>query len=404
MGLNGLTVAWPAVRAQLRKAGGWGAMLLVAVPSTSPVRGAAALTACRAAWRAADSIVASGLRVCTAVTSSPKGPVLSVSGQVGSQTVLAWLGAFEAELAKTGVEGTIRAPSQRRPDRSVPFQRLYAVRCAYPTLMGGLRMLAYPPIGDHAGLLAQVSPEVAQHLAGPLVGWAAGLADSTGFGRLSVLGADLEQPGLEDWLSASIGHTLGTTCLDFFVDDQPAARRICISQRGQLIVQGAEAARPWGDVVDDLRSQMLTAAPVLDVAHLRNAMVSVSGWKLLDYPDITPGHAPPNLKAREYLANRHLWDRTVLDAHGVQLVTTGHLERANDLTAWDVQEVGQDRYLVQAADLHPWFAVDAPDPDVLAQARSDFGDMIISWHDVETEPGPYTENRGGVPTPFLWAP
>jgi hypothetical protein len=387
---NELSVAWPAVRTQLGKAAGYGTMLLLAVSSTSPVRGAAALSGCRAAWRAADSRVGTGVQVCTAVTSSPKGPVLSVSGRLGSETILGWLEAFEAELAKTGVEGTVRTVSQRWPDWWAPFQRLYGVRRAYPTLIGGLRILSYPPLSDPAGMQVHVSPDVVERLAGPLVGWAAGLADSAAFASISTTGSALEQPGLEEWLSGSVQHSVGVTQLHFVVAGQPAARTVCFAQRGQIVVQGAEAERPWQDVVDDLRSHLLREAASMDVAHLRNAMISIDGWNLLDYPEITPGHAPPNLEAREYLENRHLWDRTVLDAHGVQLLTTAHLERANDLSGWDVEEVGQDRYLVQAVDLHPWFAADAPDPQVLAQARSDFGDMIISWLDVETEPGPYT--------------
>lgn len=76
--------------------------------------------------------------------------------------------------------------------------------------------------------------------------------------------------------------------------------------------------------------------------------------------------------------NTHLIDRLVLDAHAIQLLTTRHLERAHNLDAWTITEVAPDRHLVTAPDLTPWLTGPTPDPDVLAQARADFGDMIAT--------------------------
>ncbi len=43
---------------------------------------------------------------------------------------------------------------------------------------------------------------------------------------------------------------------------------------------------------------------------------------------------------------------------------------------------------MQAPDLAPWYAQDAPDPDVLAKARQDFGAMILTLADIELNPPP----------------
>lgn len=83
----------------------------------------------------------------------------------------------------------------------------------------------------------------------------------------------------------------------------------------------------------------------------------------------------------------------MLDAHGIQLLTGRHLDRAGDLGGWDIREVAPDRYLVEAADLEPWFGQDAPNQEVLESARNDFGDMVITWEHVTAEPGPYTKPR-----------
>ena len=74
----------------------------------------------------------------------------------------------------------------------------------------------------------------------------------------------------------------------------------------------------------------------------------------------------------------HLIDRLVLDAHAIQLLTTSHLERAHNLDAWTITPVAADRYLVAAPDLDAWLTGRTPDPDLLAQARHDFGKMIAT--------------------------
>jgi hypothetical protein len=76
--------------------------------------------------------------------------------------------------------------------------------------------------------------------------------------------------------------------------------------------------------------------------------------------------------------NSHLIDRLILDAHAIQLLTTAHLERAANLDSWIIDEVAPDRHLVKAKDLTPWLTDRAPDPDILNQARHDFGRMIAT--------------------------
>jgi hypothetical protein len=67
----------------------------------------------------------------------------------------------------------------------------------------------------------------------------------------------------------------------------------------------------------------------------------------------------------------------VYDAHAVQVLSGRHLERASDLSAWVTSSIGDGRYLVRARDVGPWFA-ELPTSEVLASARHDFGDMILT--------------------------
>lgn len=73
------------------------------------------------------------------------------------------------------------------------------------------------------------------------------------------------------------------------------------------------------------------------------------------------------------------------DAHGVSILTDAHLDRAHDLSAWTIHRLGGGRHLLTATDLAPWYAHTTVDPDVLAQARRDFGRMIITAQDVTAE-------------------
>lgn len=74
------------------------------------------------------------------------------------------------------------------------------------------------------------------------------------------------------------------------------------------------------------------------------------------------------------------------DAYGIQILTDAHLARARSLAEWDVQEMAPARHLVQARDLAPWFADDIPAPEVLAAARHDFGDMILTPEAIAARP------------------
>lgn len=69
--------------------------------------------------------------------------------------------------------------------------------------------------------------------------------------------------------------------------------------------------------------------------------------------------------------------------HGIQLLTEAHLARAGNLEGWDVQRLTPGRYLVLAKDLRPWFAAKETDPNILAAARQDFHDMLLTPEVIE---------------------
>jgi hypothetical protein len=101
----------------------------------------------------------------------------------------------------------------------------------------------------------------------------------------------------------------------------------------------------------------------------------------------------------DYSNNRHLWDEYLIDAHGVQVLTSRHLEHAADLTDWLVEQIAPDRFLVSTRDLQPWFhhiGPTRPAPELLHQARADFGSMILDWNTIKARPGPWTNIGSNV--------
>jgi hypothetical protein len=145
----------------------------------------------------------------------------------------------------------------------------------------------------------------------------------------------------------------------------------------------------WRDQAATVTAPLLHRPEKLDYAMIRpdRALAGGLGW-------MANNRSEPYVDDSLWQSNRHMWSCLVPDAHGCQLVTRQHLERARDLSAWSVTEVAADRFLVQSTDLAPWWDTSTPDPDTLARARSDFGDMIMTRADIEADPHSWLPGRG----------
>ncbi|MEO5319204.1 hypothetical protein PV761_11540 [Arthrobacter sp. CC3] len=99
--------------------------------------------------------------------------------------------------------------------------------------------------------------------------------------------------------------------------------------------------------------------------------------------------ALPHVEEYHVRYNRHLNGQYVPDAHGIQLLTDAHLEHANDLSGWNITSLGGGKHLVEAKDLQLWCANIDPDPEILAQARADFGGMILTPEIIAKNPPPW---------------
>ena len=90
----------------------------------------------------------------------------------------------------------------------------------------------------------------------------------------------------------------------------------------------------------------------------------------------------PHVEAYEVRAGAHRLASFVPDARGFLLVTDAHLARAGDLSARSLDALGGGRHLLRAKHLEPWLAGQQVDPDVMARARADLGDMVMTHADL----------------------
>lgn len=129
----------------------------------------------------------------------------------------------------------------------------------------------------------------------------------------------------------------------------------------------------WREELASARAALERAAPQLDVGFVRRT----SAYTRWGDVHLSPPAWPSGEDRAGYLFESRWWARRVPDAHGLQLLTAEHLDRAENLGAWEITQVG-DRFLVAAPDPEPWFAGDQPEPATLERARRDFGAMIAT--------------------------
>lgn len=190
-----------------------------------------------------------------------------------------------------------------------------------------------------------------------------------------------------DDVSAPLGQAVqatGIAGVDVVQDTRQRCRRVSLSPGGAGVFQVVDEQLGWQKLLHQLRSTLVGLTEYTSQAFIRYAHRGA-----LSIMDIDRVVQLPGIRESHVRYNKHLLDKYVPDAHGLQVLREAHLLRAADLSRWDVSEVGHGRFLVEAADLEPWYADAVPDPAVLAQARLDFGDMLLTEQVISEHPAPW---------------
>jgi hypothetical protein len=159
--------------------------------------------------------------------------------------------------------------------------------------------------------------------------------------------------------------------LDVIHPTSERARHAVLALRGNGLFQ--VVGRPWREAVEELTALAQELPPPLDLAFIRVAQRGIAGLDGLDSAQPLPGMGEHRVRENQHLLNRYL-----PDAHGVQIVNDAHLRAASDLSRWEIVDLGQNRYLVAAPDLDPWYGEGLPNPDVLQRARADWDGAILT--------------------------
>lgn len=180
-------------------------------------------------------------------------------------------------------------------------------------------------------------------------------------------------------------------------------REAAMHPGGQVVAQAQDPTLDWREQLRVVRDLLTLSPPRSDYGYIRHGIGGVVTGD--------GGRSWPHVDEAVIRYNQPLLSSFVPDAFGLQLLTASHLERARDLSSWDVTSLANGRYLVAAKDPEPWFRpVDGRDErgycvadplpdssDVVREARADFGDMILTYDLLEAHnPWPADDNGTGT--------
>jgi hypothetical protein len=378
-----MRVAWPSILRRLTQNGHDGVYIVVQVPGVKGTPDDLLSDVQAAAERANAAMERDGEELVWAQPAIPsaKGPMVNLDWIGTDKQTEEWLDTFAEALTGLGRAGQVTAAPQAR------FPKGYGNYYCEPRLTCFLALALADPSAYFAPTAGRwhCGKELTRDLCGFAVEWAALPAAATYLSESTSI-VLIDDPLPAEALTTGVLRSAlaGVTSL---LSKPYRSRSAEFRSRGRVAFQsgadgGGAAALAWRDHAEAVIAPLLRIPEQLDCGLIRPAVGF--GWG-------AGIQTKPPVRDVLYDRNRHMWNRKVQDAHGCQLLTRQHLDQARDLSAWLVTEVAQDRFLLQAADLAPWWGSYTPDPAVLAQARSDFGDMIMTIADIEADP------RGWLP-------
>lgn len=286
----------------------------------------------------------------TEVCESPLGVLIVVGDAFDPPTFREWVLCFARRLLGEGIDGDVCGTTQLwglRPAAASGFSW-----SGLATLYYRLPEDAFDELGRN---LERVGPEEPDRILGTAMAWLRAdgdaatvrLAPQVGEGGFDCPGEAAEQ-FLRRHLAIP-GRPISTVELE--CGPQSPTRLVWASWNGVMRFDCLP-------VVDDWKHRVDSCIPLIrrEAAHLDFA----------EAPWVYPR-----------LYARHLLTQYIVEPAGIMLLRDAHLEKAARLDDWVVERVSDDRWLVQARDLAPWFGPELATPDLAVQARHDFGPALV---------------------------
>jgi hypothetical protein len=374
-------VAITDIHRQLEKNGHHALYVLFALDGVDLRLLADAMTAAEAAMRHANAVVPKDSVEGESVEPSPYGPmvVLDLIGLV--EDTNGWLAAFAGHLEAAGWSGSVEPAPRTGLPRSLDRDR------GVPRMTAFLAFRHSEPLSAREGGQWRrrgwaVDPDTTEMLCRDLIEWGA-FGDAQTYlsqGRSEVR---LDDPDVQELLVWT-AHQAGRCGVTYARKSPLRVHSAQLSSRGQVTVQVEDEQLDWRSRLDNLTWMLTRQADKVDLGFIR-----LSPYWALSWIALGTGNQPlACVDEADVRNNRHLWDRYIPDAHGIQLLTEEHLSRAGNLDDWDVRPLGPGRYLVRARDLTPWYAGTRPDPEVLTSARMDFAGLLLTPKVIKDNPRP----------------
>ena len=315
------------------------------------------------------------------VSDSDAGPVAQMSRTGPEVGVRAWFDAFALHLQTLGKAGKVTAaplaffPAWYSGGIALPQQLTAFV--AYTTT--GLTQMTEQERRRSWAIPAAVTERVADSA----VSW--GRFDGADVYLLrNIHQIRTKNPHVGPQLADAVPK-FGLAGITYLKSEPRHVTSIFLGTQGGAIYQVMDDTASWRDRLDQVTRAMVAFPEHTDVAFVQYSNVRSISW------DYLANGKPllPYVEEFHVRYNSHLYSQYIPDAHGLQLLTDAHLERANDLSDWIVEPLAGGRHLVQARDLVPWYAQPDPDPETLAKARADFGSMILTPEIIANNPPPW---------------
>jgi hypothetical protein len=369
--LRQVRVDWESIQRRLDETG-WDDLYVLFTPDNPARPGDKGLAAAaEEAMHRATAAVSEDVIFGRSVEPSPYGPVVWIDYLTSEDGLRTWLSTFAASLEAVGWSGLVGAHPQAWFPEWLQHRQRSATRI--PTAFLAYRLDVPSPTGTGWAMNLETTG-VRWWDAVEWAGFDGGQAYlSTGLSQVLV------DRSRSDEILAFAADFAASAGLAFLRKEPFRFARVELSAGGEAVYQLDDEALDWEALAEEITQPLIWHPDALDLAIVRPRPAWVSSWRGIRLPPL-----PPLVYENQVLANRHLWDRFVPDVHGIQLLTEAHLARAGNLDAWDVQRLTPSRYLVQAKDLRPWFAADEIDPSILAAARQDFHDMLLTPEVIET--------------------
>ncbi len=288
-----------------------------------------------------------------------------------------WFDLLRLELEGRGLSGTVAAAREASYPRwahdFTPAGRVLTACVGFPLDPAAKAALIRDGISR---LPLGIAPEVTRDISGIATDWARlDIAELPYIRRDLFLARTSDEHAAADLAAAAQRSAAASVA---WVSKRPQTMRfVSFDAMGGLLVQIVDHSATWQQSLEVILELVRDLADRADLAYIKLEAPLMPSWSADPFPPSPAPHAEAAVahgpRLRSYL---------VPDAHGVQVLTDRHLERARELAEWQIEGLGAGKYLVTHRDLAAWYSSAEPDADVLARARADFGSMIATVDDI----------------------